>query len=151
MGLMQIPRRVDYGLRAVIYLSDQDPEKCCSIAEIAKHQGVPRKFLEKIIQDLIRGGLIKSKRGALGGYMLARSADAISFYDVIAAIEGPITVNACLDEEIGCDQLPRCTMAGVWSEVQRGVTEVLSRTTIAALRRPACKELVASSSLSSAA
>jgi Rrf2 family protein len=152
MGLMQIPRRVDYGLRAVIYLSDQDPEKCCSIAEIAKRQGVPRKFLEKIIQDLIRGGLIKSKRGSLGGYALARPADAISFYDVIEAIEGPISVNACLDDEMGCDQLPRCTMIGVWTEIQRSVTEVLSRTTIAALRRPACKELLmASSSLSSAA
>ena len=151
MGLMQISRRVDYGLRAVIYLSDQDREKCCSIAEIAKHQGVPRKFLEKIIQDLIRGGLIKSKRGSLGGYMLARPADAISFYDVIEAIEGPITVNACLDSEIGCDQLPRCTMAGVWSEIQRSVTEVLNRTTIATLRQPACKELISSSSLSSAA
>ena len=71
MGLMQIPRRVDYGLRAVIYLSVQDPERCCSITEIAKQQGVPKKFLEKIIQDLIRGGLIKSKRGACGGYTLA--------------------------------------------------------------------------------
>lgn len=151
MGLMQVSRRVDYGLRAVIYLSDQDPEKCCSIAEIARHQGVPRKFLEKIIQDLIRGGLIKSKRGSLGGYALARSADSISFYDVIEAIDGPISVNACLDHEIGCDQLPRCTMFGVWSEVQRSITEVLSRTTIASLRQPACKELISSSSLSSAA
>jgi len=151
MGLMQIPRRVDYGLRAVIYLSTQDPEKCCSIAEIARQQGVPRKFLEKIIQDLIRGGLIKSKRGSSGGYMLARPAENISFYDVIAAIDGPISVNACLDEALGCDQLPRCTMIGVWNEVQRGITEVLSRTTIAALRRPACKELLTASSLSSAA
>jgi len=151
MGLMQIPRRVDYGLRAVIYLSGQDPEKCCSIAEIAKHQGMPRKFLEKIIQDLIRGGLIKSKRGSCGGYTLAKPADSISFYDVIAAIEGPIAVNVCLDHEIGCDQIPRCTMIGVWSEVQRSITEVLSRTTIAALRQPACGELNISSSLSSAA
>src|ERR1044072_1919135 len=112
MGLMQIPRRVDYGLRGVIYLSDQDPEKCCSIAEIARQQGVPRKFLEKIIQDLIRGGLIRSKRGSLGGYMLARSADRITFYDVIAAIEGPIAVNACVDHALGCDQIPRCTLLG---------------------------------------
>ena len=97
MSLMQISRRVDYGLRAVIYLSGQDPEKCCSITEIAKQQGVPRKFLEKIIQDLIRKGLIKSRRGSCGGYMLARSPDAISFYDVIEAIEGPVAVNACLD------------------------------------------------------
>jgi|SRR5919106_4250250 Rrf2 family protein len=152
MGLMQISRRVDYGLRAVIYLSGQNPEKCCSITEIAKNQGVPKKFLEKIIQDLIRGGLIKSRRGSCGGYTLARAADAISFYDVIEALEGPIAVNACLDHELGCDQIPRCTMIGVWSEVQRSVTEVLSRTTIAGLQQPACKELImASSSLSSAA
>ena len=151
MGLMQISRRVDYGLRAVIYLSDQEPGKCSSIAEIAIHQGVPRKFLEKIIQDLVRGGLIQSKRGSAGGYKLARSAETISFCDVIEAIEGPISVNACMDHAVGCDQMPRCTMIGVWSEVQRSVTEVLSRTTIAALRQPACSGLFSSSSLSSAA
>ena len=87
MALMQISRRVDYGLRAVIYLADQPPGKCSSIAEISKHQGVPKKFLEKIIQDLARGGLISSKKGATGGYMLTRPADAISFCDVIEAID----------------------------------------------------------------
>jgi DNA-binding IscR family transcriptional regulator len=56
MGLMQIPRRVDYGLRAVIYLAGQELEKCCSIAEISREQGIPKKFLEKIIQDLIPRG-----------------------------------------------------------------------------------------------
>jgi Rrf2 family protein len=147
---MQIPRRVDYGLRAVIYLSAQDPEKCCSITQIARQQGVPRKFLEKIIQDLIRKGLIKSRRGSCGGYMLARPPDAISFYDVIEAIEGPVAVNACLDQHLGCDQLPRCTMIGVWSEVQRKVIEVFTSTKIADLRQSPCNKFVASS-LSSAA
>ena len=83
IGLMQIPRRIDYGLRAVIYLSVQNPRKCCSITEIAKQHRVPKKFLEKIIQDLIRCGLIKSKRGACRGYILARSPEQISFYDVL--------------------------------------------------------------------
>jgi Rrf2 family protein len=151
MGLMQVPRRVDYGLRAVIYLSVQDPERCCSITEIAKQQGVPKKFLEKIIQDLIRSGLIKSKRGACGGYTLARSADEISFYEVIEALEGPIAVNACMDEHMSCDQLPRCSMLNVWSEVQRKVTEVLTSTTIADLKRKPCRDLIGSASLSSAA
>ena len=59
MGVMQIPRRVDYALRAAIYLSHQDPERSCSLAEIARHQGVPRKFLEKIIQNLIRDLLVE--------------------------------------------------------------------------------------------
>lgn len=151
MALMQIPRRVDYGLRAVIYLSNQDPEKCCSLTEIAKQQGIPRKFLEKIIQDLTRGGLIKSKRGSCGGYTLARSAEVISFFDVIEAIEGPIAVNACMDQHLGCDQLPRCTMVNVWSDVQNKVMEVLTQTTIAALRRAPCANFIGASSLSSAA
>jgi Rrf2 family protein len=151
MALMQIPRRVDYGLRAVIYLSSQDPDRCCSITEIAKQQGVPKRFLEKIIQDLIRGGLIKSKRGASGGYMLALSPGTISFYDVINAIEGPIAVNVCMDQHLTCDQLPRCMMVNVWSEVQRKVTEVFTKTTIADLRQAPCRDALGSSSLSSAA
>lgn len=151
MALMQIPRRVDYGLRAVIYLADQDPEKCCSIAEIAKRQGMPRKFLEKIIQDLTRGGLIKSKRGSCGGYALARTADAISFFDVIRALEGPLAVNACMVKHMGCDQLTRCTMQSVWSDVQRKITEVLTQTTIADLTRAPCGDFIGPSSLSSAA
>ena len=100
-------------------------------------KGCRKKFLEKIIQDLIRGGLIKSKRGACGGYTLARSPDEISFYEVIEALEGPIAVNACMDQHMSCEQLPRCSMVNVWSEVQRKVTEVFTSTTIADLKRNA--------------
>jgi Rrf2 family protein len=89
---MQILRRVAYGLRAVIYLSVRGRENCCSITEIAKQQEVPKKFLEKITQDLMRWGLIKYKRGPCGGDTLARSPEQISFCDVIEAIEGPIEV-----------------------------------------------------------
>ena len=135
----------------MIYLSDQDRDKCCSIAEIAQQQGIPRKFLEKIIQDLIRGGLIKSKRGSCGGYALARAPEEISFNDVIEAIDGPIAVKCCIDEHLGCDQMPRCTMIGVWSEVQQKINAVLSGTTIAGLRHSPCREFIGSSSLSSAA
>ncbi|MBI2360490.1 MAG: Rrf2 family transcriptional regulator [Deltaproteobacteria bacterium] len=151
MGLMQIPRRVDYGLRAVIYLSNQDPERSCCLAEIAREQGIPPKFLEKIIQDLIRGGLVRSKRGPDGGYTLARSPSEVTFQEVIEALEGPITVNACLDDHLGCDHLPRCAMLGVWNEVQRKVLDVFARTTLADLKRAPCETLISSSSLSSAA
>ena len=145
MGLMQISRRVDYGLRAVIYLSGQYPHNCCSIAEIAKRQGVPRKFLEKIFQDLLRKGLIKSKRGSCGGYALARAPESITFYEVIEALEGPIAVNACMDQHPSCEQLPHCTMIGVWAEVQRKVTEIFTQTTIAALRPGPRRESIAAS------
>jgi Rrf2 family protein len=151
MAFMQISRRVEYGLRAVIYLAGQELNKCCSITEIAHQQGVPKNFLEKIIQDLMRGGLIRSKRGSCGGYTLARPPETISFRDVIEAIDGPIAVNACMEEHVDCDQLPRCSMVNVWREVQDKVTEIFGRTTIAALRQTPCSDIVASSSLSSAA
>jgi Rrf2 family protein len=89
---MQIPRRVDYGFRAVIHLSVIGREKRCSLAAFAKQQEVPKQFLERIIQDLMRYGLIKSKRGPCGGYTLARSPEQISFSDVIEAIEGTTTL-----------------------------------------------------------
>jgi Rrf2 family protein len=151
MAFMQIPRRVEYGLRAVIYLAGQEPNRCCSITEIAQQQGVPKNFLEKIIQDLMRGGLIRSKRGSCGGYTLARPPEMISFRDVVEAIDGPIAVNACVEEHVDCDQLPRCSMVSVWREVQDRVTEIFGRTTIAALRQTPCSDIVGSSSLSSAA
>ena len=151
MGVMQIPRRVDYGLRAAIYLSTQDPDRSCSLAEIAERQGVPRKFLEKIIQNLIHSGLVKSKRGPDGGYTLAKSPSEISFQNIIEALEGPIAVNVCMDEHLNCDYLPRCTMFGVWSEIQQKVVDIFARTTLADLQRTPCQALTASSSLSSAA
>ena len=151
MSLMQISRKVDYALRAVIYLSTQNPDKSCSAAEIAERQGVPPKFLAKIIQNLIRGKLVRSKRGWDGGYSLARPAHEISFRDVIEAVEGPIAVNVCLDEQSSCDCFPRCTMFGVWSEVQRKVVDIFSHTTLADLRLAPCQISLNSSSLSSAA
>jgi len=102
LGLMQIPRRVDYGLRAIIYLSRQEPEKYCSINEMATLYEVPKEFLEKIIQNLIRGGLIKSKPGACRGYTLARPLKQISLYDVIEASEG---MTAHRNKRLGCRKL----------------------------------------------
>lgn len=148
MALMQIPRRVDYGLRAAIYLAAQDPEKSCSVAEIARQQGIPQKFLEKIIQRLIHGGLVKSKRGHDGGYALNRAPSAISFRDIIEALEGPVAVNVCMDQQKSCGHLPRCAMLGVWHEVQRRVMDVFAHTTLADLQT---QPQAGFSSLSSAA
>jgi Rrf2 family protein len=135
MAVMQIPRRVDYGLRAAIYLAGQDPEKSCSVAEIARQQGIPRKFLEKIIQGLIHSGLVRSKRGQAGGYTLARSPGEISFRDIIEALEGPIAVNVCMDQQMSCSHFSRCTMVGVWHEIQYRVMDVFAHTTLADLQK----------------
>jgi Rrf2 family protein len=151
MGVMQVPRKVDYALRAAIYLATQEPQKrCSSSGEIAENQMIPKKFLEKIIQDLIRNGLVKSKRGPNGGYSLARSPHEISFQDVIEAVEGPIALNVCVDSKLSCDLLPRCTMSGIWHEVQRKVVDVFARTTLEDVKMTPC-QAKSNASFSSAA
>ena len=90
MSLMQIPRKIEYALRAMIHLAD-DPTGVARGIEIARTEHIPKYYLEKVIRDLMRRGLVRARRGPGGGYQLGRPAETISFRDVIEAVEGPIT------------------------------------------------------------
>lgn len=131
--MMQVSRKVDYALRAVIYLSGQKDGRPVPLKEIATRRRIPQKFLEKIIQDLIRAELVKSQRGAHGGYTLARNPDRVSFRDVIEAVEGPIELNVCVTERHDCSVLSSCNMQRIWQEGQRRMLEYFSDTTLADL------------------
>ncbi len=133
MSMMQVSRKVDYALRAVIYLSLQKGGRPVPVSEIAAHRRIPQKFLEKIIKNLIRAGLVHSRRGAHGGYTLARTPDEVSFRDVIEAVEGPISINVCVTEHRDCLVLSSCNMQRVWQEGQRRMIEYFSDTTLADL------------------
>jgi Rrf2 family protein len=131
MSVMQVSRKVDYALRAIIYLCVQKDGQPVSVKEMAAHRRIPRKFLEKIIQDLIRADLVKSHRGARGGYTLARTPDDVSFRDVIEAVEGPISLNICVTEHRDCLVLSTCNMQRIWQEGQRRMLKYFSDTTLA--------------------
>ena len=88
---MQIPRKIEYALRAMIYLADR-PSGVARGTEIAKHEHIPKYYLEKVIRDLMRRGLVHARRGPGGGYQLARKADTVTFRDIIEAVEGPTTL-----------------------------------------------------------
>src|SRR5215467_7557604 len=137
MAVMQVSRKIDYALRAVIHLANEESRsRACSVAEIAARERAPRHFLEKIIQQLIHSGLVRSRRGPRGGYVLARPAEDVTFRDVIEAVEGPITLNTCVGEHADCSLLGTCGMERVWREGQRRVMELFEKTTIADVRRP---------------
>lgn len=133
MSMMQISRKVDYALRAIIYLSLQKDDRPVPVNEIASRRRIPRKFLEKIIQDLIRSGLVKSHRGAHGGYTLARTPDGVTFRDIIESVEGPISLNVCVTEQHDCSVIATCNMQRVWQEGQRRLLEFFADTTLADL------------------
>jgi Rrf2 family protein len=131
MSVMQISRKVDYALRATIYLSLQKDGRPVPVNEIAAHRRIPRKFLEKIIQDLIRSGLVRSHRGAHGGYTLARTPDGVTFRDIIESVEGPISLNVCVAEPHDCSMVATCNMQRIWQEGQRRLLEFFADTTLA--------------------
>jgi len=135
MAIMQVSRKIDYALRAVIHLASEDGgERACSLGEIATRERIPRQFLVKIIQDLVHNGLVRSRRGPRGGYVLARPARDVTFRHVIEAVEGPISLNACTGQHADCSLLGLCGMERVWREGQRRVMELFENTTIADVR-----------------
>lgn len=135
MAFMQASRKVDYALRAVIHLANEEiADRACSVGEIAARERIPRGFLEKIVQQLIHSGVVKSRRGANGGYVLGRPAEQVTFRDVIEAVEGPISLNVCVGEQPDCSLMGACGMNRVWQEGQRLVMGLFERTTIASVR-----------------
>ena len=122
--VLRISRKIDYGLRAMIYLSALPSGSVVPFREIAREMEVPEDFLAKILKTLVDQGLVKSSRGPHGGYALGRSPGEISFLDVIEAVEGPIALNVCLDGDDACGHSTCCTMMSVWKLGQERMLDV---------------------------
>ncbi len=122
--VLRISRKIDYGLRAMIYLSSIPASSVVPFREIAHQMDVPEDFLAKILKTLVDQGLVKSTRGPHGGYALARPPEAISFLDVIEAVEGPVALNVCLDGDDACGRASSCTMVSVWRLGQERMLDV---------------------------
>jgi Rrf2 family protein len=122
--VLRISRKIDYGLRAMIYLSSLPSGSVVPFREIARQMEVPEDFLAKILKTLVDQGLVKSARGPHGGYALGRSPADISFLDVIEAVEGPIALNVCLDGDDACGRSSTCTMVSVWKAGQERMLDV---------------------------
>ncbi len=133
---LQISRKIDYGLRAMIYLASIPSDRVAPFREIAKGMDTPEDFLAKILKTLANQGLVKSTRGARGGYRLAKPAREISFLDVIEAVEGPVTINICLEGKEGCHLTPSCTMQHIWKQGQARMLEVYRAATLDTLTFP---------------
>jgi Rrf2 family protein len=131
--VLRISRKIDYGLRAMIYLASISPEAVVPFREIARQMAVPEDFLAKILKTLVDHGLVRSTRGPHGGYALGRPSADISFLDVIEAVEGPVAVNVCLDGEDNCDHSTACTMVHVWRQGQDRMLDVYRQAKLAEL------------------
>jgi len=130
---MQITRASDYAVRVMIHLASLPLSSTIRQSELSKATEVSGHFLSKVLQQLVRAGLIRSQRGAGGGYALAIAASSVSLMDVVEAIEGPVRLNQCLEEGPSCDRKVWCPAHRVWAEAQAAVTNVLAGASMAEL------------------
>jgi Rrf2 family protein len=131
--LLQVSRKVDYALRAMIHLAGQPTGTREPLHDIARKNSIPREFLAKILKGLGDAGLVSALRGPGGGMSLAQPPTQISFLDVIEAVDGPVVLNVCLDDTKSCSLSSLCTMQSVWKAGQERMLDVYRTTMLSHL------------------
>lgn len=131
-----ISHKAKYALRALIALAEADPDKALLISDIAESQSIPRRFLEQILLDLKHHGLVMSRRGKYGGYVLLKPAEEIRFSQVLRMIDGPIAPLPCLSRMAyrrcdDCENETTCQIRGVFAEAHDALLKILENHTIA--------------------
>ena len=124
---MKLSTKGRYGLRAMIDLARYSEEEPVSIGNIAARQGISERYLEQLVALLKKAGLVKSIRGASGGYVLAKNAEEISVGDVLRALEGslePVKCAAYYSEE-GCTASGGCVTKYVWEKINQSINHTV--------------------------
>jgi Rrf2 family protein len=132
---MQITRAGEYGVLGLMNLARRSPGQVAMIDELSKSEKIPKSFLAKIFQDLAKAGLVKSVRGAHGGFSLAKAPAEISVLQIIEAIEGKIMFQRCKQLKPDCEHAGGCALCGLFEQAQDGVKDVLLRTSLVDLIR----------------
>lgn len=133
---MRVSARGEYAIRAMLDLARHEGETLRPIQDIAARQRIPPRYLEQVLLQLKRGGLLHSKRGSAGGYRLERPADRITVGDVLRAVDGPPAgPEASRRPGRGAPEDPAGDLADLWREVAEAVSAVVDRMTLEDLRR----------------
>ena len=132
---MKISIKGEYGVLAVLEIALNGHSGPLGVRTIAKRQSIPYRFLEQVMSVLKRNGLVRSIRGAHGGYLLAKASHQIVVGDIIEAIDGPVAPMSCVESESGgvCWQgidPKSCAVHGVWNDVKLSIVNVLNTMTI---------------------
>ena len=132
---MRVSAKELYGLRAMSEFARHFGQGPLSLTQVATRQGISQAYLEQIAIDLRRSGLLRSKRGAHGGYYLARAPEATTAGDVIRALEGSILPVQCVAEQkcVPCSLADGCSARGIWEQVRDRLVETLDSITLANL------------------
>ena len=128
--MLRLSKKADYALIAMKHLA-QLGGRSTSAREIAEQYGIPIELMAKVLQRLVRTGLLMSTQGTRGGYTLGRAPASISVADVIQAIDGPLTVTACSTEKNTCEQYTRCNIRDPLWQIRERIVAALGTVNLA--------------------
>jgi Rrf2 family protein len=128
--MLKLTKKADYGLMAMKHLAEHAEHGARSAKDVADAYGIPQEALAKILQRLVKAGLLHSQHGTNGGYTLARDPGMISAFEVIRAIDGPLFITSCMTVRGECDQSERCNIREPLRKVSHGIEELLRSITI---------------------
>jgi len=129
---MLVTRETDYAVRTVLYLA-RERDGNANVTEIAHAMHIPKSFLAKILQRLVRHHILHSMRGVNGGFTLAKKPSEITLLAVMEAIQGPAGINVCAIDSKRCKLSSTCSVHPVWVEIRKEVERRLNKQTIASL------------------
>src|SRR5688500_16760787 len=129
--MLRLSKNADYALIAMKHLAQKRDVAQTSAREIAEQYDIPIELMAKVLQRLVRTGLLVSTQGTRGGYALSRPSADITIADVIQAIDGPFTVTACSTEKNDCEQYSKCSIRDPLWQIKERIVEALERVTIA--------------------
>lgn len=125
----------------MVDLATNGNKSLIALKEIAKRQDISEKYLEQIVTQLNRAGLVKSVRGAQGGYSLSQSPEEVTVGDVLRVVEGPFTLVDCLDDDSKCNRSASCPTAYVWQKLKIAIEDVVDSITLADLAKMAKEQV----------
>ncbi|TWH48050.1 Rrf2 family transcriptional regulator [Sporomusa sp. KB1] len=126
---MKLSTKGRYGVKAVLELAINQENGHVSIKAIAQRQKVSEYYLEQLFAQLRVAGIVKSIRGAHGGYSLNRSPAEITVYDIINVLEGSIEISDCIEDTV-CDNIDCCATRLLWVRIKDSIDNVLKSTTL---------------------
>ena len=127
---MQLSTKGRYGSRAMLDLAGRYGQGPVMVREIAGRQQLSEKYLEQILSELRKAGLVVSFQGKKGGFQLARSPHEITLHQVLEVLEGSFAPVRCVDDETFCNRIAQCAMRDIWRNLRDAQVSVLSKLTL---------------------
>lgn len=125
--MFHITRKGDYAIRGMVYLVGRPRDEVTFLRDIASGVDVPAALLAKIFQHLSKTGLVRSYRGAGGGFQLGRPAKDISLLEIVEAVDGPVSMNRCIVDRGSCGRETFCSIHPAWIKMQQKFKSELGR------------------------